>query len=169
MTTRRRALAGLATFPAFRAVPSWWTTSGGDGPIFSPSGPNADRYGAAEGHPVRRPLNNPDAPQYRVGQFSHFDEIMPTRRIERASTAWNFERSTRETQYYYQRTQYIIGDCLDRNPVTVLIIAKGDHIFYEHYQYGRTDGERLLSQSMAKSIVGMLVGLAIYGWCDRLR
>jgi CubicO group peptidase (beta-lactamase class C family) len=161
MMTRRRVLAGLATFPAFSAVPSWAATPGGDGPIFSPSGPNADHYGAAEGFPVLRPLNDPDAPQYRVGQFSHFDEIMPTRPVKRAITAWNFERSPREIDYSYRGIRYRIEDYLDRNPVTGLIIAKDDQIFYEHYQYGRTDRERLLSQSMAKSIVGMLVGLAI--------
>jgi len=86
---------------------------------------------------------------------------MPTRPVKRAITAWNFERSPRKIDYSYQGIRYRIEDYLDRNPVTGLIIAKDDQIFYEHYQYGRTDRERLLSQSMAKSIVGMLVGLAI--------
>ena len=40
-------------------------------------------------------------------------------------------------------------------------IAKGDTILIERYQYGRTDRQRLASFSMAKSIVGLLVGVAL--------
>ena len=50
---------------------------------------------------------------------------------------------------------------LARNPVTGLLIAKDDQILFEHYQYGRTDRDRFVSQSMVKSITGLLVGLAI--------
>ena len=52
-------------------------------------------------------------------------------------------------------------DYLARNPVTGLLIAKDDQILCEHYQYGRTDRDKLHSQSMAKSITGMLIGIAI--------
>ena len=34
-------------------------------------------------------------------------------------------------------------------------------MLFESYQYGRTDGDRLVSQSMVKSIVGMLIGIAV--------
>src|SRR4029077_12581863 len=54
-----------------------------------------------------------------------------------------------------------ITDYLSRNPLTGLLIAKDDQILCEHYQYGRTNRDRLLSQSMAKSITGMLIGIAI--------
>ena len=52
-------------------------------------------------------------------------------------------------------------DYLSRNPVTGLLIAKDDQILFEHYQYGRTDRDLLLSQSMVKSITGLLIGIAI--------
>jgi len=42
-----------------------------------------------------------------------------------------------------------------------LLIAKDDQILFEHYQYGRTDRDRFISQSMAKSITAMLMGIAI--------
>jgi CubicO group peptidase (beta-lactamase class C family) len=42
-----------------------------------------------------------------------------------------------------------------------LLIAKDDQILFEHYQYGRTDRDLLISQSMVKSIMGMLIGIAI--------
>jgi CubicO group peptidase (beta-lactamase class C family) len=34
-------------------------------------------------------------------------------------------------------------------------------ILYEHYQYGRTDTDRFLSFSMAKTVTGMLIGIAV--------
>ena len=48
-----------------------------------------------------------------------------------------------------------VTDYLSRNPVTGLLIAKDDQILFEHYQYGRTDRDLLLSQSMVKSITGL--------------
>ena len=54
-----------------------------------------------------------------------------------------------------------IADYLKRNPATGLLIAKDDTILYEHYQYARTDRDRFLSQSMAKTITAMLVGIAV--------
>jgi CubicO group peptidase (beta-lactamase class C family) len=42
-----------------------------------------------------------------------------------------------------------------------LLIAKDDEILFEHYQYGRTDRDRFMSQSMAKSVTAMLVGIAM--------
>jgi CubicO group peptidase (beta-lactamase class C family) len=41
------------------------------------------------------------------------------------------------------------------------LIAKDDAILYEHYQYARTDRDRFLSQSMAKTITAMLIGIAV--------
>ena len=44
--------------------------------------------------------------------------------------------------------------------MTGLLVAKDDDILCEHYQYGRTDRDRQVSQSMVKSITGLLVGIA---------
>ena len=45
--------------------------------------------------------------------------------------------------------------------MTGLLVAKDDRILFEHYQYGRTDRDRLISQSMVKSITGLLIGIAV--------
>src|SRR4029450_1873164 len=57
--------------------------------------------------------------------------------------------------------QKAIGDYLETHPVTALLIARGDTILFEHYRYARSDQDRLLSNSMAKTITGLLVGIAI--------
>lgn len=105
----------------------------------------------------------PFEPKYRIGAFSHFDELFPTRSIKHADTAWTFKREPAEIHYSYRGQQSSVADYLSRNPVTGLLIAKDDRILIEHYQYGRTDRDRLISQSMVKSIVGMLIGIAV---CD---
>lgn len=136
------------------------------GPVFSPSGPDAELYGAKEGFPVpdaalARRQGNPYEPKYRVGAFSHFDEIYPTRRIRRAATPWMFKRSAADVGYSYRGRPSSLSEYLSRNHVTGLLIARDDHILFEHYQYGRTDRDRILSQSMVKSIMEMLIGIAI--------
>jgi len=72
-----------------------------------------------------------------------------------------FKRANTAIRYSYQGNQSSVGEYLSRNPVTGLLIAKDDEILFEHYQYGRTDRDRFASQSMAKSITAMLVGIAI--------
>ena len=136
------------------------------GPVFSPAGPKAELYGAAEGFPVPDPVlarihGNPFEPKYRVGAFSHFDELFPTRSVRRAETTWTFKREAADIHYSYRGQQSSITEYLSRNPITGLLIAKDDRILAEHYQYGRTDRDRLISQSMVKSIVGMLIGIAV--------
>src|SRR3979411_2855481 len=50
---------------------------------------------------------------------------------------------------------------MSRNPAAGPLVAKDDQIIFEHYQYGRTDRDRFVSQSMVKSITGLLIGIAI--------
>ena len=54
-----------------------------------------------------------------------------------------------------------IDDYLARNRTTGLLIVAGDTILVERYQYDRTAAHRMTSFSMAKTVVAMLVGIAI--------
>jgi CubicO group peptidase (beta-lactamase class C family) len=169
--SRRAALAGLAITAAGGSAVAEQVSDGTSGenaagPMFSPSGPNAELYGAAEGFPIAdhslaHQPGEPHQVKYRVGAYSHFDEIYPTHRIKRAAVPWIFRRSRADIHYYFEGNRSSIEDYLSRNPVTGLLIAKDDQILVEHYQYGRTDRDRLISQSMAKSITAMLIGIAI--------
>jgi hypothetical protein len=169
IVSRRRALASLGAVACgyiVRPIPNGAAADNGAGPVFSPSGPDAERYGAAEGYPIADPTlarqpGEPHDPKYRVGSYSHFDEIFPTRLIKRAASPWMFKRSQADIHYWHRGNRSSVTEYLSRNPVTGLLIAKDDQIFFEHYQYGRTDRDRLISQSMAKSITGMLIGVAV--------
>lgn len=169
--SRRAVLTNLAVAAAYGSAVAGpladsAAADNGSGPGFSASGPAAERYGAAEGFPIANPAlsvqpGNPYEPKYRVGAFSHFDEIYPTRRIKRAATPWMLKRSQADIRYSYRGNPSSLQEYLSRNAVTGLLIAKDDQILFEHYQYGRTDRDRLISQSMVKSITGLLIGIAI--------
>jgi CubicO group peptidase (beta-lactamase class C family) len=136
------------------------------GPIFSTTGPNAELYGAKDGYPLpdigeARRQGDPWEPRYRVGAFTHIDRIYPTRLVERAVMPWKFKCSRAEVYYNFQGSKFSPLDYMSRNPVTGLLIAKDDQIIFERYQYARTDQDRFVSQSMVKSITGLLIGIAI--------
>ena len=51
---------------------------------------------------------------------------------------------------------------LDAHPNTGLMVVKDDAILAERYQYGRTAQHRFASASVAKTVLGMLVGIAVH-------
>jgi CubicO group peptidase (beta-lactamase class C family) len=175
LLTRRKTVAALAATAACVLAGSSSANEEPDfhgrtqnctGPSFSATGPNAELYGAEEGYPLpdiveARRRGDPWEPKYRVGAFTHLDQIYPTRLVERAGSPWNFKCSTAQIYYDFQGSRFSPIDYVSRNPVTGLLIAKDDHILFEHYQYARTDHDRFVSQSMVKSIIGLLIGIAI--------
>jgi CubicO group peptidase (beta-lactamase class C family) len=131
------------------------------GPVFSSGGPDAADYGAAQGFPVGTQAAAGQV-ENLVGTYSHFGELFPSRPVKRAATPWQFKRAPEPPIFYnYKSDRFSIEDYLGRNPATGLLIAKDDTILYEHYQYARTDSDRFLSQSMAKTITAMLIGIAV--------
>jgi CubicO group peptidase (beta-lactamase class C family) len=131
------------------------------GPVFSGSGPDAADYGAAAGFPLGTRASSGRADTL-VGSYSHFDEVVQSRLVKRAATPWLFKRAPEPPIFYkFGSERFSIENYLARNPATGLLIAKDDTILYEHYQYARTDSDRFLSQSMAKTITAMLIGIAI--------
>jgi len=129
--------------------------------VFSGTGPDAAAYGETAGFPVGTRTTASERGNL-VGTYSHFDELFPSRLVKRATTPWLFKRAPESTIFYNFRSDRLsIENYLSRNPTTGLLIARDDTILYEHYQYARTDRDRFLSQSMAKTITAMLIGIAV--------
>ena len=131
-------------------------------PVFSDTGPDAAAYGAQLGYPTARP--SPVLPQiYMVGDYSRFDRLVRSHRVERPPAPSPLRRAAQELSlsYSFRGVVRSLQDYLARNPATGLLIAQGDTILFEHYQYARTDQDRMLSQSMAKTVTAMLLGIAI--------
>jgi len=132
------------------------------GPVFSITGPDAAAYGEAQGFPLGTKATTSQI-QHLVAAYSHFDEIFPARVVAHAAVPWSFRRAPAEPKvaYEFQSNRHSLEDYLNRNPTTGLLIAKDDTILVEHYQYARSDRDRFLSQSMAKTITAMLIGIAV--------
>src|SRR5256885_1917781 len=134
------------------------------GPVFSDTGPEAEAYGASKGYPVP-PFEYPPGVRqdFMVGTYSHFDKVHPMRTVQKPATPSVLKRAAEEIVpvYHYDGRQKAIGDYLDTHPVTGLLIARDDTILFEHYRYARMDKDRFLSQSMAKTLTGLLVGIAV--------
>ncbi len=129
-------------------------------PAFSPTGPDADAYGASAGYPVGAPFK---LQRNMVGNYSHDNALYATHPVAKAAQPSPLRRASAEVQltYSYAGATHSLSDYLARNPATGLLIARGDTILFEHYQYARTAEDRFVSQSMAKTVVAMLVGIAI--------
>jgi CubicO group peptidase (beta-lactamase class C family) len=131
------------------------------GPVFSNTGPDAEFYGASAGFSVGT-RSTASQPEHLVGIYSHLDDLVPSRPVRRATTPWLFKRMPEPAISYNLGNERVsIENYLSRHPVTGLLIARDNTILYEHYQYARTDRDRFLSQSMAKTIVAMLIGIAV--------
>jgi CubicO group peptidase (beta-lactamase class C family) len=135
----------------------------GAGPRFRPDGPRADEWGRKDGYPSCKGLAYIDETRCRVGALSHFDTLFPARTIAAPKQPSPLARAASEPviRYKFAGLDLTLDDYLNRQPVTGLLIAKDNTILVERYQYGRTDTDRLTSFSMAKSVVALLIGIAV--------
>jgi CubicO group peptidase (beta-lactamase class C family) len=131
-------------------------------PRFAPDGPDAEEYGASDGFPTGDRTTFFRIP-FLVGSHSQLDQLFEGRLVRRADRPSRLGRAPSEPvlQYYYQGAAADLNRYLSRNPATGLLIARGETILVERYQYGRNDRHRFTSWSMAKTVTSMLVGIAI--------
>jgi len=130
-------------------------------PRFAAGGPDAQAYGADVGYPIGDRTAPVDVSSL-VGRYSHFDEIFPARLIRKAPTPSRLVRVVEPPiTWRFEDAELTVDDYLAHSPVTGLLIARGDTILVERYQYARTDRHRFTSWSMAKTVTAMLVGIAI--------
>jgi CubicO group peptidase (beta-lactamase class C family) len=127
--------------------------------------PDEDILGKAEGYPVC-PLDDANLGPDRclVGLFSHFDEVYPARTVARGGPVHQLARAAAEPAISYATPngrREGVDDFLGHNRTMGLLILKGDRILVERYQYDRTAQQRFHSQSIAKTVVAMLVGIAL--------
>jgi CubicO group peptidase (beta-lactamase class C family) len=131
-------------------------------PPFATGGADAEELGASMGYPKGTGATYWRT-RWRVGSFSHLDEIFRGRLIHKAPTPSRLVRvaEPRLTFSTFRGPDLTLDDYLSRYPTTGLLIARGETILVERYQYGRTDRHRFTSWSMAKTVTAMLIGIAI--------
>ena len=125
--------------------------------------PDEELLGKAEGYPLCRASLQVEM-RCLVGLVSRRDEISPARKVPRGETMRELGRAASEPQvrYRFQGEDGSIDAYLSRNRTTGLLVMKGDMVLVERYQYDRTPAHRMTSMSMAKTVVAMLVGIALH-------
>lgn len=126
-------------------------------------------YAAASSDAARRqdyPLGPPMAEsgeRFRVGTFSNMDRLFPSNRVRKGMEILPLPKSMYEPhiRYAISGSNLTLDDYLLRNSVSGLLIIKDGRILVERYRYDRTETDRFVSNSMAKSITGLAIGLAL--------
>ena len=138
-----------------------------EGVGLSAGGPDLDRYTDNRGDIARADRTNWWGARYSVDSFSRLDEILAARATTRPASprAWQYADPPIEVTYDGAPVtgpgRFSIDGYLGRNPVTGLLIAQGDTILLERYQYGRSDSQRMTSFSMAKTLIALMIGIAL--------
>lgn len=156
------ALVGAVACATPTVVARWEPGPTGEpGPRFNVSGPHAADFGAADGYPKGTRTTFYDVGT-SVGSHSHLDEIFPGRLVHRAEAASRLARAPEpRITWRLEGEERTLNAYLARQPATGLLIARGNTILVERYQYARTDRDRFTSWSMAKTVTSMLIGIAI--------
>ncbi len=124
--------------------------------------PDEEALGKADGYPICAAALQVET-RCLVGLVSRRDEVYPARKVPKGPESRALQRAPVEPaiRYRYQTRTAGLDDYLSHNRTTGLLILKGDTILAERYQYDRTPEQRMTSFSMAKTIVAMLVGIAL--------
>lgn len=105
----------------------------------------------------------------RVGSFTHQGEIPgiyngKSQEMLPAAEPWVLKKADREPDYRWNagiERGLSIDDYMKRQRVMALLILKDGVIQVERYQYDRKPSHRFLSNSMAKTITAVAVGIAL--------
>ena len=119
--------------------------------------------GKSAGYPAAPKGGNVDQDPYMVGSFSARDSIRPHCVMEPSRTPLSLPKDSSEPafSYKFRGKQLLLDDYMQHQRVTGLLILKDGKIVAERYNYDRTPAHRMLSQSMAKTIVALAVGKAL--------
>lgn len=126
--------------------------------------PDEQAMGKDQNYPVGN-IRTWTQPQFRIGSWSapHKIEGLANSRIEKSPSPVAIPKasSSVDIKYTHNLSDYTVDQYLERQKVTSLLILKEGNLLVEKYQYGRGPESRFLSYSMAKSITGLLVGVAL--------
>ena len=131
--------------------------------------PDEDLLGRAAGYPVGVARNWYYDESVRVGSFSHQGEIPGVYNggvnvLPAAAQPMVLPLAQAEPDYRWQLTDTRslgVDDFLARQRIMGLMIVKDGVIQVERYQYERKAADRFTSNSMAKSIVALAIGIAL--------
>jgi CubicO group peptidase (beta-lactamase class C family) len=127
------------------------------------SAPDEESLGKSQGYPVGTRATLEQEPHLVASYSGGREQFFPYHTVRKGMKeplprAPESERFS----YTFDGRRYTADDYLDRQRVTGLLVLKDGRIVLERYQYDRTEANRFVSQSMAKSVTSLLVGLALH-------
>ncbi|WP_298728988.1 serine hydrolase [uncultured Pseudomonas sp.] len=131
--------------------------------------PDEDKLGKAQGYPAGTAETWFTNESVRVGTFTSQGEIPgifagKSNVLAASDTPMPLLRSDREPSIRWDADQLqnlTVDDYLARQRVMGLLIVKDGVVQVERYQYDRKPSQRFLSNSMAKSITSLAIGIAV--------
>ncbi len=148
MMKRRQLLQATAAWPLMHMSAGVWAQ---------------DKWGQGQGYPTGLQGGLNRDPMYRVGNYSGgFEKLFPHNTLKApAQPAVPYTDKPTSLVYRTGFSERTPDDYLKTWPVTGLLIARGNQIMLERYQFERTASMRLTSWSMAKSITSLLLGICL--------
>jgi len=125
--------------------------------------PDEDTLGKSAGYPVAGNLRQAYQQHYLVGSFSAMDSFNPSCTLAPSREPVALEKSAADTvfSYRFRGDTFTLDDYMARQRATAVVVVKDGRIVAERYNYARTPDMRMLSNSMAKTIVALGVMKAL--------
>lgn len=136
---------------------------------FAYAAPDEDKLGKAQGYPIGTARTWFFDEKVRVGSFTAQGEIPGisggvAKVMAASDKPMALSKVEKEPGYRWSvgsTLNLVVDDYLARQRVMGLLIIKDGVIQVERYQYDRTAQHRFVSQSMAKSLMSIAIGLAL--------
>ena len=125
--------------------------------------PDEDLLGKAAAYPAAGTLAQAYQDAYKVGSFSAMDSIVPACRLAAAAQPLALPKAASEPafRYRFDARSLSLDDYMQRQRATAVLVLKDGEIVAERYNYDRDAGMRMVSHSMAKTVVGLAVMKAL--------
>lgn len=96
--------------------------------------------------------------------FQHTPEIQPTKKINKGENTFAFLKEDNVALaegFYFEDTFYSSGTFMEDTKTSAMLVIKDDVIKYEKYFFGGDENTLFSSNSMGKSFVSALMGIAV--------
>ena len=125
--------------------------------------PDEATLGRAAGYPVAPRLSQMHDDRFIVGSFSALDTLSPHCLLPPSPhpLALPVAASSPEFAYKLGGQSFTLADYMDRQRATGVLVLKDGQIVAERYNYRRRPDMRMLSNSMAKTLVALAIGQAL--------
>ena len=125
--------------------------------------PDEDLLGQKQGYPLAPSAARIHEPAYIVGSFSGMDRLSPSCELAPADNPSPLRTAEKEAdiRYRFRNRDYTLADYMQHQRATAVLIVQDGVILAEHYGYDRTQDMRMLSNSMAKTLVALAFGKAL--------